>query len=173
MVYHDCQKQFDGMGKMTNPVLKKIASVVFCLCLLGEAPWVWAQTTPIQDASQAESVSRETIWQNSFGGPEEPGTMVAKSQSAWKDMWSMVGQDPPVTLNPQTEMGVAVFMGLRNTGGFSVEIVRSCEKADAYVIQYQELTPDPDGFVTMALTTPYVIQIVPRSDKPVVFEKVD
>jgi len=35
---------------------------------------------------------------------------------------------------------------------------------------YEERAPGPDQFVTQALTTPWVVAVVPLSDRPVVFK---
>jgi hypothetical protein len=63
---------------------------------------------------------------------------------------------------------IAVFMGTRMSGGYSVKIT-GVEQNDKVTVKVKESSPPPDAMVTMALTSPYHVVVVPKSDKPVEF----
>jgi hypothetical protein len=61
-------------------------------------------------------------------------------------------------------LAVFISIGERPTGGFKPQIVSASEIDGKYVIVYSEGKPSPDSFVTQALTYPWVIAIVPKSE---------
>jgi hypothetical protein len=94
--------------------------------------------------------------------------------------------DPP-EVDFQTEVVVAVFIGERPSGGYSVEIDGLCRRpGDAaragappgetgggspLHLCYTELEPPDDAMVTMALTSPYVLMAVERPVGQVVIHR--
>jgi hypothetical protein len=94
--------------------------------------------------------------------------------------------DPP-EVDFQTEVVVAVFIGERPSGGYSVEIDGLCRRpGDAaragappgetgggspLHLCYTELEPPDDAMVTMALTSPYVLIAVERPVGQVVIHR--
>ncbi len=105
-----------------------------------------------------------------------PSTRVARNQEEWKTIWrlSTSGRIPPPDapeIDFDRHMVVAVFMGRRNTGGYSVTIESVREVEERVLVRYSTRSPVPGDMVTMAITSPYHIVIVPRIEgKEVVFE---
>lgn len=109
-------------------------------------------------------------WRGQYGGSQEFTTRVLRGNEAWASFWRQVNQDMPRPLDPATEMAVAVFIGQRSTGGYVVQVLSAGVDKDNFVVVYEERAPGPDQFVTQALTTPWVVAVVPLSDRPVVFQ---
>lgn len=134
-------------------------------------------------------------WQGSYGGLKEPKVMVIKDQDTWDGIYRMIsGGGVKLSLDFSHYMVIAIFMGEKRTGGYSVNILRA-EEMDGvevmeytekgkgkvrplsqiakkvFVVEYEEISPGPNSLITMAITSPYHIKAVRRSDLPVVFVK--
>jgi PrcB C-terminal len=69
-------------------------------------------------------------------------------------------------------MVVAVFLGIRPTGGYGVEITAARREGGTLVVEYVERRPRPDALLTQALTAPFHIVALPRHDGAVTFRHV-
>ena len=99
--------------------------------------------------------------------------VVVRSAPAWRELWRAHAPDrlsPGVDFS--TTMVVAVFLGTRSTGGYSVDIARTREERGALVIEYIEGRPGPDAIVAQVLTSPFHIVALPTHAGEVRFEKV-
>lgn len=68
-------------------------------------------------------------------------------------------------------MGVMVHFGHRPTGGYRVRVFKTYTEDEHFVIEFTEVAPAPDSYVTQAVTQPWVIALVPYHKLPVVFKK--
>ena len=100
--------------------------------------------------------------------------VVISTEDEWKKVWSQVSS--PQLLKPalpevnfETEIVIAVSMGERQTGGYGIEIKRIVRHVEEIIVEVEEQHPRPDSLVTMALTQPYHIVIIPKFDLPVRF----
>ncbi len=103
----------------------------------------------------------------------------ADTEAGLAALWERVSQtrlpepDPPA-VSFEDEVVVAVFLGERSSGGYSVEIDAVCragnaesgnaqtDEAQAVHLCYTEYEPAEDAMVTMALTSPYVLVAIER-----------
>lgn len=83
-------------------------------------------------------------------------------------MWQQVRREPPRALDVGREVGIAVFLGERATGGYSVDVVEARVQGANYVVTFRETAPRPGDMTTQALTTPWTIAVVRRSELPIV-----
>ena len=111
-------------------------------------------------------------WSGPHGGGPTYAVRTLQTAEAWDAFWKQVEREKPRSLNLAREMAVAIVLGERRTGGFSVDIATARAEDGKLVIQYQEKTPAPDMMVTQMLTAPWVVAVVPRSDLPVVAQKI-
>ena len=109
-------------------------------------------------------------------------TLIARTEQEWQNMWQLAATPAPGPL-PQGWMGIGVFLGMRQTAGYSVVIEGITEQVTTdqrftqqglpasreMVISYGERAPAPGAMSAQVLTSPYVIRIVPRSDWPTRF----
>ena len=123
-----------------------------------------------------------TIAQGADSGYQSASQTVIDNQEGWINLWQQHTSDteppPPV---PQVDFTsynvVAVFAGEKSTGGYSVEMLtvetRNFQTKDlpslVIVVEYRQ--PQPEDFVTEAMTYPYHMIKIPQIDvKNVVFE---
>lgn len=67
-----------------------------------------------------------------------------------------------VDLNKHTIL--ALHMGQKNTGGFSIEVSNVEENGDTTYVTVAEESPEPGAMVTMALTNPYCIAVIDKNE---------
>ena len=61
-------------------------------------------------------------------------------------------------------MVVGVFLGERNSGGYSLEVLGlRASGDDSIVVEAREVAPPPDAMTTQALTAPYRLLLVERA----------
>lgn len=106
-------------------------------------------------------------WSGQHGGSSTPGVQALRTTEQWRAFWQQVGREPPQALDVGREMAVAIFLGERNTGGYGAEIVGARVLEGPLVIVYRESSPAPGAMVTQALTSPWAVAILPRSELPV------
>ncbi|HTX66057.1 MAG TPA: protease complex subunit PrcB family protein [Opitutaceae bacterium] len=109
-------------------------------------------------------------WHGQYGGSPTLTTEVLRTTEQWGAFWKQVDKDAPRPLDPLKEMAVVIFIGQKPTGGFVPSVLSAGVEKESFVVVYDEGAPGPDKFVTQALTTPWVVAIVPLSDRPVVFQ---
>ena len=121
-------------------------------------------------------------WSGTQAGVQGRTTLIARTEQEWQDMWQLAATPAPGPL-PQGWMGIGIFLGMRQTAGYSVAIEGITEQVTTdqrftqqglpasreMVISYGERTPAPGTMTAQVLTSPYVIRIVPRSDWPTRF----
>ena len=96
-----------------------------------------------------------------------PGVRELRTTDQWQSFWQQVGREPPRVLDPSAEMAAAIFLGEKNTGGYAADVIGARVREGRLVIDYRESSPAPGAMVTQALTSPWVVAIVPRSELPV------
>lgn len=84
------------------------------------------------------------------------------SPEAWGTLWAehayaigQAGPAPPVDFS--REVVIAIFLGTRPTGGFSVAIHRVERRERGLIVYYRESRPARDSLVSQALTQPFHI----------------
>lgn len=101
---------------------------------------------------------------------------VLRNAADWKKLWdkhsSNVFPQPALPkVDFSKEMVVAVSLGARSSGGYSVSITSIVDDGTNIVVTYKEAKPDPNGPSTAAITHPFVFVKVPLTTKPVKFVK--
>jgi hypothetical protein len=104
-------------------------------------------------------------------GPASFAVAIARTPDAWRRLWADLGRAPPTALDTTSQMAVAVFLGLRRTGGYGVEITSVGYEGTRLVVRYAERRPAAGSFVPQMLTTPYVVKVLARTDGDVVFRE--
>ena len=128
-----------------------------------------ADASPVA-ATDATPVDGEVEWSGAIAAAGADMTMVARDERSWLILWQLVGEDPPGDLGDDT-MALAVFLGPRPTGGYSVEFDDILRDGDDLVVDFGESTPGAGDSTTQAVTAPYIIQLVPEADGVVHFRR--
>jgi len=108
-------------------------------------------------------IAFEVLKQDAYGGREKKSSVVISSQadlaSLYKELgWSNV---PMVDFNKNNV--VALFMGQKSTGGYSINVRKISVDGDTTTVYVK--TTEPEGMATMALTAPYTITIIPKTNE--------
>jgi hypothetical protein len=120
------------------------------------------------------SVKFTTIANHHNSGQNLSAPIVIKDQKEWAKFWTVhTNVVKPAPALPEvdfkSEMVIAVFTGVQNSGGYWNEI-QKIEATDKDLIVYYESTkPEPMSLCTASLTTPHHIVRVPRTEKNVIF----
>jgi hypothetical protein len=113
-------------------------------------------------------IAFEVLKQDSFGGREKESTVVISSQTQLTDLYKELGW----TVVPQIDFNknnvVALFMGQKSTGGYSISVRKIAVDGDTTTV-YVKRT-QPEGMATMAITAPYSITIIPKTGDVVIEE---
>ncbi len=106
----------------------------------------------------------------SFCGIEHAGDIVITSGEDWANLWEKVHrgiypkkQLPEVDFSRETVL--AVFMGTRSTGGYSIEITRAYKKNDVIKAVAETSSPAPGDLVTTVITQPFHIVKINTAEK--------
>ena len=129
--------------------------------------------------NQPESeITFKEISKGLYSGVEESKQIIINDPESFRKLWEEVfsiyqptSDLPEIDFEKNTLIGV--FMGSTSTGGYSVEINKIAEGAKQITIRLKYTSPAPDDFVTMALSQPYHLVIIPKTTKEVVFEVVE
>lgn len=115
-----------------------------------------------------------TSWVGNNSSMSEPREVVIRNPKDWQQLWKKIHGTlepmPPVPeIDFSSHMVVGYFLGQRSTGGFSVSIEDFVETGDEITVNISTTSPGRNGIVSQALTSPYAIQAIPKSDKKVLF----
>lgn len=119
---------------------------------------------------QAAGLPVRTLDRGSQSGIEAPRQVVVTSADAFAALWREHSMKPAPPVDFTRESVVAVFLGVRQTAGFSVDIVSVTREATGTVVAYRERAPSSDAVTAQVLTFPYVVAAVEGLTPPVRFE---
>lgn len=148
------------------------ALVVF---FLGARSACAANASSSADSAQMP-IPLTTIQKGNFSGIGEALEAVMRTPTEWENLWKrhVSIQSPPAPIPPvdfAKEMVAAVFLGQKNTGGYEVEITKAQRNGPALQIFYNVKAPQPGGMAIQAITQPFHIVKMPRSDGTVRFSR--
>jgi hypothetical protein len=109
-----------------------------------------------------------------MSGVESPRQLVARTAAEWAALWrDHGGTGPPPSVDLSTRTVVAVFLGSRPSGGYSVQIVGTRQQGATTIVEWQEARPDPRDITAQVMTSPAHIASIPRVTGEIRFEKVE
>jgi hypothetical protein len=73
-------------------------------------------------------------------------------------------------INFKKQMVIAVCMGERRTGGYSIQIKNIINTAKALLVDVVVTRPRPGTARTMMINQPHMVVVLPRIDKPVKYK---
>lgn len=146
---------------MTNRIIccGVLGALVFALGM-GRVPPTKKEKKPMEDGADivTTGVSPST-WSGGNCGVGKPEARLIEDAKSWAALW----KEELATAAPEVDFtkhfAVAVFVGLRNTGGYGVEFLPPAVSGGEVVIGYRVSSPAPTGFVIQAFTQPYAIQL--------------
>jgi|GEM_PF-1286423 len=120
----------------------------------------------------------ETVSQGTYSGHPEVNNYIIDNREDWKNLWQKITAktwpSPPLPeVNFNKDMLLARFMGERTSGGYRVEFLVVIEAEEKVYITAIEVSPGPDCGVTAAMTQPYHVVQIPRTEKEIVFNIIE
>ena len=85
----------------------------------------------------------------------------------WEKLWRTGMNHTPPAIDFTKHFAVAVFLGSRPTGGYSIDFLEPLADAQAVLIRYKVLAPSSKSFVIQAFTQPYAIKLFNKTDQKV------
>lgn len=130
-------------------------------------------TSSMADDEKANTVPIVEQWSGTYSAQDAASRVVVRDTEGWKQLWrAMHGRRSPMPEVPQIDfrkhMAIGVFMGTKPSGGYSVRIT-GIVRNEKTMVSVREQSPGPGEMVTMALTAPYHVVVVPRSEEPIEF----
>jgi hypothetical protein len=125
----------------------------------------------------APAKEMRTLASGPMSGTGQARRGVARTPAELAKLWKLFGNGAPGARTPprvdwKTEMVLAVFLGQRPSGGYSVEIQSVRPEARRLVVEVAERTPPPGTMSIQVLTTPFQVVAVRKSALPVVWKTV-
>jgi hypothetical protein len=118
---------------------------------------------------------------------DQPLRTVLRSEEEWKKLSAKafavkpapvpVGVEGAAPKNPvagvdwSREMVVAIFLGIKPTSGYRVAITEARPVEGKLVVAYTERAPGKGAITLQALTAPYALAVVPKSNLPVEWKR--
>ena len=124
-----------------------------------------------QDNQKEQTLSFETIESGTQSNIRVPRNVVINSQEDWQTLWieHQLGsvEIPEIDFTIQTVIGM--YAGERSSGGYTLAIDHLGATGKILTVSALESIPGTGCTVTLALTSPYHLIQIPKTDKAVEF----
>lgn len=123
---------------------------------------------PGQPGKPSKSVAMDKngftiLKKDSYGGWENRGNIVIKSQSGLTALYKELNSTDVPEVDFTKSNVVGLFMGQKSSGGYAIEIVSVIVNGDTAEVAVKET--HPEGIASMAMTQPYCIAAIPKTEK--------
>lgn len=124
------------------------------------------------DASEPEPPSYGMIEQGGQSGFKDNETRlrVVTDNTSWQEFWrehTRISSEPPEppAVNFTDRFVAAVFLGMRPSGGYGVNVTRVVVEDDRFRIHYEEIAPGRGCAAAAVVTHPHaILELVRRPD---------
>jgi len=113
-------------------------------------------------------IAFEVLKQDAYGGRDKESSIVVSSQPQLESLYKELGWSNIPTVDFNKNNVVALFMGRKNTGGYSISVRKIAVDGDTTTVYVK--TTQPEGMATMAITAPYSITIIPKTSEVIIEE---
>ena len=115
----------------------------------------------VRESPRGRQGEMRVLAEGSYGQVSDPFIAVERDAQVYAALRRMVRELPPLAADFfRSNAVVAVFTGLRNTGGYSIEMTRDGRGQ----LLVSESVPPPDMMTTQALTKPFKVVAVPAKE---------
>ncbi len=125
--------------------------------------------------SDETKLSMEIVMDGTYSGVEDKRELLINTndeyQKLMNEVYKNLDQMPRIPVVDFTKNSlVAVFIGNRSSGGFMVIIDSITEGSKSISVNVTESTPGKNCVVTEAITRPYTIVKIPKTEKKPIFK---
>ena len=133
-----------------------------------------ADTMNNKNTEKGKDYPYEVLIQDSHGGYDQPQILVIREPMALQDIYGKINMTrkpgfPYPEVDFEIEMIIALCMGKKTTGGYSIGIDSMDEGSDTLLIRVRET--EPEGMAAAVISQPFCLIKLPATNKKIVFEK--
>jgi hypothetical protein len=145
--------------------MKTIITIIFSLLLVG---------CPKNEEGGFTSLSKGSLFGNGAEGFKKENIVIS-SKEEWKsfllkvDTTNKVSKTFENTIDFSKEMVIVCIDKVRNSGGFSIEIIEVVTESDTFLIKVKTEGPKPMSMVTSVMIQPYHIVKIKKTNKKIKF----
>ena len=123
---------------------------------------------------QGSSAEPRTLEKGTQSYIDNARQVTARTAAEWQAIWHQHSPNRPLPeVDFDQEMVLGVFLGSRNSAGYSADIVSVEPQPDALVVRYREVKPARAAVTAQIVTSPYHLVAVPKYAGQVRFEKIE
>ncbi|HEX7140204.1 MAG TPA: protease complex subunit PrcB family protein [Vicinamibacterales bacterium] len=160
------------MGESRDALRRIRARMCLLLASAATAAMLAVSAQAMSQSPAPANAGFRTVERGSQSNIDRARQVVIRSAAEWTTFWRTHNFDKPAPhVDFDKEMVVGVFMGSRQTGGYSVTITSVAERDGSLVVTYSESSPRPGAMTAQVLTFPYHLVAVPKRSGDVKFEK--
>jgi len=137
---------------MKKIILVPLAVVVFSSCNTTKPT---AEVSKPTTETKDQVVKYEILSESAYQGREEKSFEVIKDNTSLLKLYQDINDTKVPKVDFSKSRIVALFLGQRNSGGYSIKVKNIEEKGNKIIITTQEIAPD--GMATMSITNPFTI----------------
>ncbi len=124
--------------------------------------------------AKGESVSFTTIDKGGFSGFQEPQERFITALDEWIQLWArrqanLTTKKPHPPVDFDRDVVLVVTLGMKNTGGYAIEITRIVKTKDDIQVFVKRTAPPEGTKGSAAMTSPFVLARMKKPDRPVTF----
>jgi hypothetical protein len=145
--------------------MKTIITIIFSLLLVG---------CPKNEEGGFTFLSKGSLFGNGAEGFKKENIVIS-SKEEWKsfllkvDTTNKVSKTFENTIDFSKEMVIICIDKVRNSGGFSIEIIEVVKEGDTFLIKVKKEGPKPMSMVTSVMIQPYHIVKIKKTNKKIKF----
>jgi hypothetical protein len=145
--------------------MKTIITIIFSLLLVG---------CPKNEEGGFTSLSKGSLFGNGAEGFKKENIVIS-SQEEWKfflskmDTTNNVSKTVENAIDFSKEMIIVCIDKVRNSGGFSIEIIEAVTESNTFLIKVKTKGPKPMDMVTAVMMQPYHIVKIKKTNKKIKF----
>ncbi len=158
--------------------------IPIAVVLIGSLFWLSCQSKPaVQTPAQANSDLSSTgaasgekpaqgqaavfavLSSGSQSTVQEQSVEIIRDAAGLTSVWTKFSKSPAPQVDFSKQLVVAVFMGVKSTGGYHYELGNNELDNSIWYIEVIESQPSVKEMVTMALTNPYILFTIPKTGK--------
>jgi hypothetical protein len=113
-----------------------------------------------------------TITRDDQSGIERKREVIVRTAGEWQALWKEHRPDAePPRVDFAKSMAIGIFLGFRNTGGYTVEITSIARRGDEVIVTWKETKPGAGDVTSQVLTFPHHIVRLDRLEGKIVFQQ--
>lgn len=145
--------------------MKKLASLFIVLLVV-----TGCRINIVNNINATGIVSFEILQQSAYGGREQRSDMVITNQNDLQSLYSELNLGDAPHVDFDTNNVVALFLGQKSSGGYSIGVRSVMVEGNVATVKVSIRKPEPGENATMAITTPYSITVIPKTERVIIEE---